>query len=153
MFFSGPLRLPTTTIRTDSRMNGIHAWNVAPAPIRFIGTNGSGGGPSTCTEEDEAAASTVGRFPWVSKRQTCFGFQKQRNRAVTTSEISPPAISVSGNDEECAKKNWHSAKETPETAIAGRTSTVSFQEHMQRTSQSGTRQDRNGSWLPAILLR
>ena len=46
---------------------------------------------------------------------------------------------------EWAKKYWQIAKEPPATAIAGRTSIVSFHPHMQRTSHSGTMHESRGS--------
>ena len=78
-------------------------------------------------------------------RQMFAGDQNRRKMAVNTREINPPAISVSGNEDECAKKYWAIANDPPATAIAGRTSNVCFQPHMHLTSQNGMTKERRGN--------
>ena len=51
------------------------------------------------------------------------------------------------------QKNWVSAKETPTTKIAGRTSKVSLQLTMVRTSQNGTMAAVKGRMRPMAALR
>ncbi len=79
--------------------------------------------------------------------------------AVTTSEKMPPPISVIGQSTTSgkyrwmvAKVNWNAANDPPDTTSAGQTSKVLRQLHMQRTIQSGTMNDRIGSWWPAMTL-
>jgi len=48
------------------------------------------------------------------------------------------------------ENHWATAKEPPDTIIAGSTSLVPFQPDMMNTSQNGTNRDNSGSWRPTI---
>src|SRR5580658_8160004 len=106
------------------------------------------------TEAWTAAAPLVASASRSSgKRQMFLGFQKRRKIMVAMRETTPEAMSTRLLSMKLDQKNWVPAKETPTTRMAGRTSTVSDQLTMARTSQKGTITAVIGRMRPIMALR
>src|SRR5512142_408336 len=89
-------------------------------------------------------------------RKRLFGCQTRRKSATQITEKTPAATSViRKNSCELEMKNWATAKEMPQTVVAGHTSQASL--HLPPsirtkvlTNQKGTTTETKGSWRPAM---
>src|SRR5713101_4965147 len=104
-----------------------------------------------CLTESLASAAVTASSS--AKRQIFFGCQKRRKTSVAAMDTTPAAISTRLLSMWLAQNHCVAAKEPPTTRMAGKTSKVSFQLTIARTSQKGTMMAVIGRMRPIIALR
>src|SRR6266540_3375850 len=127
---------PHANTVSDRIANGIHALRIWPAVYLRAGVAPAGA----------AAASP-------SNLQTRFGRQNRRKTTVASSETTPPAMSTRFESTWLDQRYCVTLNDTPTTRMAGRTSNVSAQPTIARTSQKGTMMPVIGRMRPIMALR
>src|SRR6266699_2211035 len=127
---------PHTSTVSDKIANGIHALRIWPAVYLRAGV---------------APAGAAARSP--SNLQTRFGRQTRRKTTVASSEMTPPAMSTRFESTWLDQRYCVTLNDTPTTRMAGRTSNVSAQPTIARTSQKGTMMPVIGRMRPIMALR
>src|SRR6266566_3559316 len=127
---------PHANTVSDRIANGIHALRIWPAVYLRAGV---------------APAGAAARSP--SNLQTRFGRQNRRKTTVASSEMTPPAMSTRFESTWLDQRYCVTLNDTPTTRMAGRTSNVSAQPTIARTSQKGTMMPVIGRMRPIMALR
>ncbi len=133
--------IPQSSTATVSRANGIQAFATRPG-VRW--SNSPGG-------RSDAAFGASTRSS--GNRHSCDGRQNRSRTTPAARLATDEAMSTSSNPTWFDQANWVAANDPPTTSSAGQTASVSRQEVIVRTSQTGTISDNSGKIRPAVALR